>query len=80
MGWSWCRGGPGGETGAETPDLATSTGSETTGVNHLSGESFKVNTQVTHTHLAPELSPLMVDERVSKISDHQLSSIHTDNQ
>lgn len=33
-----------------------------------------------HTHLAPQLRHLMVDERVAQISDHQLATLDTDNQ
>ena len=34
----------------------------------------------TCPHLAPQLSPLMVDERVPQVSDHQLPLINTEEQ
>lgn len=68
----------------KTPDLATSAQSERRtwlSVHHSGKETSMLRRHWTlHTYLVPELRPLVVDEQVPQISDHQLTSFNTDNQ
>lgn len=71
--------GPDGQTHAEPPETVISAQRNTGSVaKRFPGEQHPLqNRPLSHTHLVPQASPLVVDEVVSQVPDDQLTTLRT---